>query len=308
MAQNMNETEWALVAVAPNRRDLPGDTIAGAIEAAGSEGTGFRNLGESVESHALELKLTISSPSQLDAVRTQLASAIQPDTDWALMPASARRKGLLICDMDSTVIGQECLDELADFAGLKAQVSAITERAMRGELDFEGALTTRVAMLKGLGLDALEACYRDRITLNAGARTLVETMKAHGARTILVSGGFTFFTSRVADAAGFDDDRGNRLLDDGATLTGEVALPILGREAKLAALEEASAELGGPANAVCIGDGANDLAMITAAGLGLAYRAKPVVAAQADAAINSTDLRTALFFQGYEAGSFVEAG
>jgi phosphoserine phosphatase len=210
--------------------------------------------------------------------------------------------------MDSTVIGQECLDELADFAGLKAEVAAITERAMRGELDFEAALASRVAMLRGLGLEALERCFDERISLNRGARTLVATMKAHGARTVLVSGGFTCFTCRVAAAAGFQAHRGNTLIDDGAALTGEVGQPVLGREAKLAALKEESASRGGPANAVCIGDGANDLAMIEAAGLGLAYRAKPVVTRQADGAIDHTDLRTALFFQGYEAGAFQEDG
>jgi phosphoserine phosphatase len=219
---------------------------------------------------------------------------------------SSGRKRLLISDMDSTIIGQECLDELADFAGLKAEVSAITERAMRGELDFEGALTTRVAMLKGLGLDALEHAYAERITLNPGAKTLVETMKADGAETVLVSGGFTYFTSRVAAAAGFHTHRGNTLIDDGKALTGEVGRPILGREAKLAALDEFAAAKGiGRDDVIAMGDGANDLAMIKASGLGIAYHAKPVVAAEAHAAIEHTDLRAALFFQGYEAKEFV---
>lgn len=226
--------------------------------------------------------------------------------DLAVLKANEDRKRLLISDMDSTIIGQECLDELADFAGLKAEVSAITERAMRGELDFEGALTTRVAMLKGLSLDALERAYAERITLNPGATTLVETMKAHGAETVLVSGGFTYFTSRVADAAGFGAHRGNTLIDDGRALTGEVARPILGREAKLAALDEFVAASGiTRADVVSLGDGANDLAMIKASGLGIAYHAKPVVAAEAHAAINHTDLRAALFFQGYHAEEFV---
>src|SRR5262249_40695643 len=155
-----------------------------------------------------------------------------------------RRKRLLISDMDSTIIGQECLDELAGFAGLKAEVSAITERAMRGELDFASALTERVAMLKGLSLDALAACYRERVTLNPGARDLVATMKRHGARSVLVSGGFRFFTSRVAKAAGFDTDRANTLVDDRKALTGAVGQPVLGREAKLAALLEECAAMG----------------------------------------------------------------
>jgi phosphoserine phosphatase len=220
--------------------------------------------------------------------------------DWAITPATNRKKRLLISDMDSTIIGQECLDELADFAGLKAEVSAITERAMRGELDFAGALTQRVAMLKGLKLGALEACHDERVRLNAGARELVATMKAHGARAVLVSGGFRYFTSRVAAMAGFDADRANTLIDDGAALTGAVGQPILGREAKLAALIEETAALGlTPDDAVALGDGANDLDMIRAAGLGIAYKAKPIVAAETQARIQHTDLRAALFFQGY---------
>ena len=238
-------------------------------------------------------------------LRARLAERGHP-VDTAVLPMGEDRKKLLISDMDSTIIGQECLDELADFAGLKAEVSAITERAMRGELDFEGALTTRVAMLKGLGLDKLQATYEERITLNPGAKVLVETMKTGGAATVLVSGGFTYFTARVAAAAGFADHRGNTLIDDGATLTGEVGRPILGREAKLAALDAFAAAAGiTRADTLAMGDGANDLAMIKASGLGIAYRAKPVVAAEAHAAIEHTDLRAALFFQGYEASEFV---
>lgn len=238
-------------------------------------------------------------------LRTRLAERGRP-VDIAVLPAGSGRKRLLISDMDSTIIGQECLDELADFAGLKAEVSAITERAMRGELDFEGALTTRVAMLKGLGLDALDHAYAERISLNPGAKTLVETMKAGGAQTVLVSGGFTYFTSRVAEAAGFHTHRGNTLIDDGTVLTGEVGRPILGREAKLAALDEFVAAGGiARSDVIAMGDGANDLAMIKASGLGIAYHAKPIVAAEAHAAIEHTDLRAALFFQGYEAKEFV---
>lgn len=228
--------------------------------------------------------------------------------DWAITPETNRKKRLLISDMDSTIIGQECLDELADFAGLKAEVSAITERAMRGELDFAGALTQRVAMLKGLGLDALAKCHEERVTLNPGARELVATMKAHGARCVLVSGGFRYFTSRVAAMAGFEADRANTLIDDGAKLTGEVGLPILGREAKLTALLEETSALGGTADdALAMGDGANDLDMIKAAGLGVAYQAKPVVAVQTRARIEHTDLRAALFFQGYGVEDIVSA-
>lgn len=245
-------------------------------------------------------------PDADEGASAVIADAVEGiDVDWALLPAEGRRKKLLVADMDSTIIGCECIDELADFAGRKAEISAITERAMRGELDFEAALTERVAMLKSLPVAALQECFDARVKLNPGARTLVQTMKAHGARTALVSGGFTFFTSRVAALAGFDLDRANTLVDDGVFLTGEVARPVLGREAKLAALLEESANT--PANALAIGDGANDLAMIEAAGLGIAYRAKPIVAAQADVKIDFTTLETALFFQGYRRREFVSA-
>jgi phosphoserine phosphatase len=243
--------------------------------------------------------------------RADLVTFLEAETpgakaDWAITPQDNRRKKLLISDMDSTIIGQECLDELADFAGLKAQVSAITERAMRGELDFASALTERVAMLKGLDLSALEACYSQRVTLSPGAAALTATMKASGARCVLVSGGFRFFTSRVAATAGFDTDRANTLIDDGKALTGAVGQPILGREAKLAALKEESAAIGAtPADAVAIGDGANDLDMIRAAGLGIAYKAKPIVAAETLARIEHTDLTAALFFQGYREDEIV---
>lgn len=225
--------------------------------------------------------------------------------DFCVQPAEGRRKRLLIADMDSTIINVECLDELADFAGVKEAVSAITERAMAGELAFEGALRERVAMLKGLKLDALQRCYDERVRLNPGAETLVKTMAAHGARCVLVSGGFTFFTGRVATAAGFHANRANTLTEDGALLAGLVGEPILGREAKLTALNEEVAALGvTPAEALAVGDGANDLAMIEAAGLGVAYRAKPVVAAQADARVDHADLTALLYFQGYRREEF----
>ncbi len=191
--------------------------------------------------------------------------------DFAVQPVENRRKRLLIADMDSTIINVECLDELADFAGVKDKVSEITERAMRGELAFEGALRERVGMLKGLSVDALQTCYDDRVKLNPGARTLVRTMAEHGARCALVSGGFTFFTSRVAQAAGFHLNRANTLIEADGKLTGTVGDPILGKEAKLAALQEETAALGlTPADALAVGDGANDLAMIEVAGLGVA--------------------------------------
>jgi len=226
--------------------------------------------------------------------------------DVNVVKASNRRKKLLIADMDSTIINVECLDELADMAGLKPVIAAITERAMRGEIAFEAALRERVAMLRGLELAALEKVYEERIRLNPGAKTLLATMRKHGAHTLLVSGGFRYFTSRVAEATGFHGDQANELLHDGATLTGAVADPILGREAKLAALEKAVADLGISADdALAVGDGANDLAMIQRAGLGVAYYAKPLVAASAGASIQHGDLSGLLYLQGYSDAEIV---
>src|SRR5206468_2225677 len=179
------------------------------------------------------------------------------ELDWCLQPLEGRRKKLLIADMDSTIINVECLDELADFAGLKAEISAITERAMRGELAFEGALRERVAMLKGLSVSALQRTYDERVRLNPGARTLVRTMRGAGARCVLVSGGFTYFTSRVAQAAGFHAHHANNLEEAGGVLTGRVGEPILGREAKLATLQQETALLDAPlAATLAVGDGA----------------------------------------------------
>lgn len=238
--------------------------------------------------------------------REAAAAVAELPVDWALVPVEGRKKRLLVADMDSTIINVECIDELADLAGIKPEIAAITERAMRGELAFEPALIERVAKLKGLPLAMLQRCYDERVKLNPGARTLVQTMKAHGAACWLVSGGFTFFTERVAAAAGFDSQRANVLLDDGASLTGDVQRPILGREAKLQTLQSEAAALGiSASDALAIGDGANDLDMIKAAGLGIAYRAKPIVAAEAQARIEHTSLEAALFFQGYRRAEFV---
>jgi len=251
--------------------------------------------------HAFDLP--VADSAALAAARTRGASL---PLDINLIAAGKRRKKLLVADMDSTIINVECLDELADMAGLKPQIAAITERAMRGELEFEAALKERVGMLKGLKLDALERTYAERVRLNPGARSLLATMRAHGAHTMLVSGGFGFFTRRVAQAAGFHVERGNTLLDDGAALTGEVGMPILGREAKLRALEDAVATMKIDfAETLAVGDGANDLAMIQRAGLGVAYHAKPVVAQAAGAAINHNDLTALLYLQGYSDGEIV---
>ncbi len=219
--------------------------------------------------------------------------------DANLVPAGNRRKKLLIADMDSTMINVECIDELADFAGVKARVSDITERAMRGELDFDGALRERVALLADLPDSALQACYDERIRLNPGARTLVQTMNKLGAFTALVSGGFTCFTGKVAAEAGFAFHQANTLLHENGRLTGKVADPILGQQAKLDTLNRLAAEQGITlADAIAVGDGANDRAMVEAAGLGVAYHAKPTLAEAADVVLNHSDLTALLALQG----------
>ena len=242
----------------------------------------------------------VCSGDPAETLRAARAICGHVRADINVVASVRRRKKLLVADMDSTIISCECLDELADMARLKPQIAAITERAMRGEIEFESALRERVGLLKGLAVSALERTYTERVRLNPGARVLVATMKAHGARTLLVSGGFSYFTQRVAALAGFDDQQANVLLDDGVTLTGAVREPILGREAKLAALEAEAKQLGiDLADTLAVGDGANDLAMIQRAGLGVAYHAKPVVAEAAAASIAHGDLRALLYLQGY---------
>ncbi|HQT75662.1 MAG: phosphoserine phosphatase SerB [Rhodospirillales bacterium 20-64-7] len=239
---------------------------------------------------------------------TQLAAALdgQP-IDAILTKPRGRRKALLVADMDSTIVTSETLDELAAFAGIGERIADITRRAMNGELDFKAALRERVAMLKGLDRGALEKTWQ-RIRLTSGARELVATMRAHGALTALVSGGFTFFTGRVAAELGFDLHRSNTLLDDGSALTGEVAEPILDRDSKLSALTELAQTRGVKMTAtLAVGDGANDLDMILAAGLGVAFHAKPVVAREARARVDHGDLRALLFAQGYPASAFTQS-
>jgi len=227
--------------------------------------------------------------------------------DLAVLPAEHRRKKLLVADMESTIIQQECLDELADYAGVREKIAAITERAMRGELDFEAALKQRVGLLKGLDAKVLEEIYALRIALMPGAQGLISTMKAHGATCALVSGGFSFFTERIAARLGFDMHQANRLDIAAGSIAGTVGEPILGREAKLAALQRLTCEQGlSAALTMAVGDGANDLAMIKAAGLGVAFRAKPIVAAQAAVSIVHGDLTALLFLQGYARHEFSE--
>jgi phosphoserine phosphatase len=225
--------------------------------------------------------------------------------DWIVTRARGRRKGLLVADMDSTIVTSETLDELAAHAGLKAEIEAMTRRSMNGEIDFAEALRARVAMVRGLRLDALEKTW-EKTQLMPGARELVATMRAHNALTALVSGGFTFFTGRVAQAVGFDLHYANGLMDDGSALLGTVEEPILDRDAKKATLLRLAEGRGLKlAATLAVGDGANDLAMLAAAGLGIAYHAKPIVAREARARVDHGNLRAVLFAQGYPAAAFV---
>jgi phosphoserine phosphatase len=238
--------------------------------------------------------------------RARLDAAVAgAPVDAIIVAAAGRQKKLLIADMDSTIVTSETLDELAAYAGLKDSIAAITRRAMNGEIDFAEALRLRVGMLKGLATSALEATW-ERTVIAEGARELVATMRAHGARAALVSGGFTFFTGRVAAMLRFDLHRANTLDTADGHLTGAVIGPILGRDAKLAALRELAAVDGLQlSETLAVGDGANDLAMLAAAGLGVAYRAKPIVAAEARARVDHSTLRALLFAQGYRARDFV---
>ena len=242
-----------------------------------------------------------------DAISASVLQALASSTlDFAVLPAENRRKKLLVADMDSTLIGQECIDELADEIGHGETVAAITERAMRGEIEFEPALRERVALLAGLHSSTVDHVLEHRITLMPGSRELVRTMNEHGAHTTLVSGGFTVFASRIADRLGFGDYRANTLLvgPDGR-FTGGVGEPVLGRGAKERTLRTKAKELGiSLADALAVGDGANDLAMISLAGLGIAFHAKPAVRQQADAAIDHGDLTALLFLQGYHREEF----
>lgn len=226
--------------------------------------------------------------------------------DMAVQPAKGRKKHLLIADMDSTMIQQECIDELADEAGVGAYVASITARAMNGELDFEAALRERVALLKDLEEAVIARVIRDRITLMPGGRALVATMRGNGAYAALVSGGFTAFTGAIAGVLGFDENRANSLLVKGGRLTGEVAHPILGRAAKVEALQDIAARRGiSPAEAVAVGDGANDLGMLGLAGMGVALHAKPSVQAECSIRVNHGDLTALLYLQGYPREAFL---
>ncbi|GGD01341.1 phosphoserine phosphatase SerB [Aquisalinus flavus] len=285
----------------PQKPELSGtaiDEFWAALEMADARPDEVEILAEGV---AADIFFELNEDETLPAIRKQCRGPF----DINIQPVKGRARRLLIADMDSTIIQQECLDELAAYAGKRDEISAITARAMRGELDFEGALRERVAMLKGLSVDALEATLSEKITLMPGAMELVATMKARGAVTALVSGGFTFFTARIADLVGFDTNQGNRLVIEDGKLTGEVEEPILGKEAKLEALNALCAEHNIDADrAMAVGDGANDLAMLNAAGAGVALHAKPVVAQAARYRIDNGDLTALLYLQGIRRDQF----
>ena len=292
-----------LIAARPGGFDTPRiDLARAALARAGAPR--WLNPGE-----AADISFTPDSGADQRELAATLRNAVGGQIDVVVQPTAYRRKKLFLADMDSTMIGQECIDELADYVGLKAHVAAITERAMRGEIAFEPALRERVALLQGLPVTVIEEVLRDRIKLTPGARALVNTMRGNGAHTALVSGGFTLFTDRVAALIGFNENRANRLtVIDGHKLAGTVAEPIFGRDAKRAALIELRQEFGlKPEETMAVGDGANDLDMIVEAGLGVAYHAKPKVAEAAAARIDHTDLTALLYVQGYARAEFVDA-
>ncbi len=292
----------ATLITSPDRADLAPsavDSLRDRVTNAGGTASGSQWLAPEIACDVMVDGLDLAHVRSLAA-----EAAAEAGVDAVVQPAEGRRKNLLIADMDATIVIGETLDELAAQAGLKDRISEITARAMRGEIDFEGALRERVGMLKGLPVSALQETL-ESISLMPGARTLVQTMRAHGAYTVLVSGGFRFFTSRIAAAVGFHQDQANDLLIENEQLTGKVAEPILGREAKLEALRRFAAETGTPlSGTMATGDGANDLAMIRAAGLGVAFHAKPVVEAEAPAAIRHGDLTALLYMQGYRSADF----
>ncbi|MEH6527387.1 MAG: phosphoserine phosphatase SerB [Sneathiella sp.] len=279
------------------------DEVMAKLSAANCEILDIRWLHEKIA-----CDITLRTADHHDVISNLSTDALLQDIDYSFQPAEHRRKQLFLADMDSTIITVECIDEIADFVGLKTEVSAITEKAMHGELDFNDAFRARVAMLKGLQEDVLEQVYKDRVALMPGARTLLKTLTSNGVYTALVSGGFTFFTSRVKEAVGFHMDLSNELLFEDGVLSGVAAEPILNSQAKLDTLlrlmEEKSIER---RLTMAVGDGANDIPMIEAAGFGVSFHAKPKAAAAADAQIRHGDLTTLLYFQGYSSAEFVHA-
>jgi phosphoserine phosphatase len=301
----MAETLEALVVTSP-----PGTLGDSALATVRSHLKDCRIVGETWlgADEAWQVLFAPGDGVDLKLLQARLAADISTHSvDVNIVPGDSarRRKKLLVADMEATIIEQECLDELASYVGQRDRIAGITKRAMRGELDFESALKERVALLKDLGVDALETVY-SRVSPTPGAATLVATMHRHGAKCALVSGGFTFFASRVAERLAFDTYQANVLDMDGGKVAGTVASPILGREAKQAMLERLRSEEGLlESETLAVGDGANDLGMIKAAGLGVAFRAKPIVAAEAQASIVHGNLTALLYLQGYRKEEFV---
>jgi phosphoserine phosphatase len=283
----------------PDRNPLSREVVRDAMAALGAIET--RELGPQA---AIDLLLPDSTSE--DEAKTALARLLSGTAvDFAVQPVDGRRKKALIADMDSTMIGQECIDELAEEAGLRDRVAAITQRTMRGEIDFEPALRERVGLLAGLPTSVIARVLESRIRLAPGGRELVATMRANGAWTALVSGGFTAFTGPVSRLLGFDEHQANILEERDGFLAGTVSEPILGREAKLAALQRIAQRLGiTPRDFLAVGDGANDLDMIRAAGAGVAIHAKPVVAEAAPFRIDHCGLEALLYLQGYSRAEF----
>ena len=286
----------------PNNPALDSTIVDGALAVLPSAGPARWLFNE------VAVDIPFESKEDLRAIENRLREARGDlPIDIVVQPLATRRKKLFLADMDSTMIGQECIDELADFAGLKGHVAAITERAMRGEIEFEPALRERVALLKDLPVSVVDEVLAKRITPTPGGRELVMTMRAHGAYTCLISGGFTLFTTAVAARLGFQENPANELMVHDGKFTGEVRQPILGRAAKLATLIELAESFDlDDIDTLVVGDGANDLGMIQHAGLGVAYRAKPTVAATAAARIDHGDLTALLYAQGYRREEFVE--
>lgn len=301
MASPSNSLVATLIAN-PAHPAVTDEIVARAARALGQE------TQQAILARGIAVDLVISSAQDVKAVEAALRQALNDQPiDIVVQPSAHRRKRLFLADMDSTMIGQECIDELADYVGLKAEVSEITERAMRGEIAFEPALRERVALLKNLPVNVVDEIIAKRITLTPGGTALVRTMRANDAYTCLVSGGFTLFTGPIGATIGFHEDRSNRLILEGEKLAGLVEEPILGREAKLATLVELRTRFGlAPHETMAVGDGANDLAMLGEAGLGVAFRAKPAVAAAAHARLDHADLSALLYVQGYKAGEIVQ--
>ena len=265
----------------------------------------FPGLAAHLGPGAMDLPVDAAEAALPNLRRAALDAVWGLPVDVCVQPAEGRRKRLLISDMDSTIVACECIDELADYVGLKGEIAAITERGMRGEIDFEAGLRERVAMLKGMPKSDIDRCIAERVVVNPGARTLIQTMTAAGARCLLVSGGFTLFVEHVSLDLGFDGFLSNVLEIEDGRLTGNVVGTVFGSPQKLKTLQDEAARLGlDLEQTLAVGDGANDLAMIQAAGLGVAYRAKPVVAERAAARVDEADLTALLYFQGYRAEAF----